>query len=152
QYAQDYDETYPDVWSGPGWYPPFCLGKLEPYIKSWPMYVCPSGFYNFNALDLTGTNRRLSYGANAHVVGGYGTVGQAKSMAAVIEPAITLIFFEGNWCDATSAYEYYGTQLRTADRHHDGANFIYCDGHAKWQHKNNWGKNRWNPDPNTPLG
>ncbi|HEX2998966.1 MAG TPA: H-X9-DG-CTERM domain-containing protein, partial [Armatimonadota bacterium] len=34
-------------------------------------------------------------------------------------------------------------QCRIAGRHMDGASFVFCDGHAKWQANRNWKPSQW---------
>ncbi|MBI5835409.1 MAG: DUF1559 domain-containing protein [Armatimonadetes bacterium] len=147
QYIQDYDETYPDIWSGPGWYPPFCFEKLQPYMKSTQVWVCPSGSYDFNGWDQTGATRKLSYGANAEIFGYYGNTGTAKKLSAIDVPAETVVIWEGNWCDggATAYTDAWAPDTRVASRHLGGGNLCFCDGHSKWVTRSNWPKMRWVP-------
>jgi len=67
--------------------------------------------------------------------------GFAVSMADVVYPAQTLIIADSDWTRSTNDYGWSNSWMirRTPHvsrfipaRHNEGANIIYCDGHAKW--------------------
>jgi len=115
-YAQDYDETFFNyrIDSSAGatyWYV-----LIQPYVKNTQIQLCPSASGS--------RGYPCDYGFN-HVYLGY------LAMAKITEPAETFAFGEtfgmmylgrpGN-DDANTVY----------DRHNEGANYSFCDGHAKW--------------------
>jgi prepilin-type processing-associated H-X9-DG protein len=130
QYTRDYDELYPLAQfkgsSSVGW-----ADVLIPYQRSIQLYQCPA-----EGGDSSG-NPRLSnytdYWFNSNLAG--------RSQAAVVSPASTLMFGDGNdGTDITDArYSKSGLPagwLSDKDsplyRHLGGANYAYADGHVKW--------------------
>jgi prepilin-type N-terminal cleavage/methylation domain-containing protein/prepilin-type processing-associated H-X9-DG protein len=141
-YAQDYDELLP---RGSGYIAPATLiandGEwfitLSPYIKNTQIFNCPSQIYSTFS----------SGGASSNALG-YGVaytrnlaINQTP-LALVGEPAATTIYMDGgsnNYCrlrcpgancnlsgpPATN----YGWSY---NRHNDGCNYAFIDGHAKW--------------------
>jgi prepilin-type N-terminal cleavage/methylation domain-containing protein/prepilin-type processing-associated H-X9-DG protein len=134
QYNQDYDETYTRTWYNPsgGAYPGDYQWNhaIAPYIKNTQVFQCPSA-----------TTLAMGYGFNVCYYGGSGVAGvtcnppYGRAMAAVQDPAGTAIIIDHN-----GAFEY-GWQYISSqqpytyfvDRHNDGLNVTYCDGHGKWQ-------------------
>ena len=126
QYAQDYDETYPlNVWrpaGNPVW--PFPSNTVHrpwfllcyPYMKNAQMLICPS-------------NSNKSYFANY----GYNNYLANKNFAQLTgDVAYHFLLGDGtsNWWDGYSNYP------RMAERHNDGMNLAFTDGHVKWLRKN----------------
>lgn len=119
QYAQDYDDQkFPPVANAHAGY---WAGSLQPYVKSWQIFQCPSE-----------PNRKLKktdYYYNARLAG----VEQQKIGA----PNVTILAGEGTGDQLNS---YHLSQLpalwRTEEkspawRHLDSANYLFADGHAK---------------------
>ncbi len=132
-YVQDFDEMYPSSWYGPGAYPGAYQwnGAVAPYIKNTQVFQCPS--------DKTVT---VAYGINVCYYGGSGVTGVSatppygRSQAVVVNSAGTILLaesggFEYGWQNiaghpvAGAAY--------WPNRHNEGINAAFCDGHVKWQ-------------------
>ncbi|MCD6360485.1 MAG: prepilin-type N-terminal cleavage/methylation domain-containing protein [Armatimonadetes bacterium] len=130
-YAEDYDECYMTVNHSTGydWFPP-----LYPYVKNRQIFRCPS----YRAGSSEPATDYLLNGLFAH----------GTSMAQIQEPAQQICIAEraanlsytgyhpwpddhSSWDDlsAYSALESYIAK----DRHNDGANYGFADGHAKWE-------------------
>jgi prepilin-type N-terminal cleavage/methylation domain-containing protein/prepilin-type processing-associated H-X9-DG protein len=121
QYVQDYDDKMPLLAAGEqGW-----SEAIQPYIKSWQIFQCPSertaplsGVYTtdyFYNSRLVGVNhRKLPNRAEIIMIGdGLGNAATDASLSAL--PA--------EWrTDSTSP----------AWRHLEGANYGYADAHVKW--------------------
>ena len=171
QYAQDYDERM--VWtqqnnangqrcydqdqfsdcntaSGgvtPSWRPNWISG-LQPYIKSWQVFACPSG------VEYTGTANRAAFGnaANTYMANGV-VIGQS---IAVIPNAAEIIWAqEQNTLTNTAwirpryvsnasgnavppgPYQYveWMNAISYASNHFEGGNFLFCDGHVKFRRR-----------------
>ncbi|MBI5833589.1 MAG: DUF1559 domain-containing protein [Armatimonadetes bacterium] len=156
QYTQDYDETLPGNYYTPNggtW-----MMEIQPYLKSYQVYACPSDSKNFAAGDAwycapTGQTK-LSYGYNAYIstnapltggTGGNSNVGLA--LAALVAPANTVMSADNGRdpanADPTVAINanppfilfnananggYWSSPL---GRHMGGANTLFCDGHVK---------------------
>jgi len=156
QYIQDYDEKYPQVYidtNGGGG--SFVAGDkgwaetLQPYLKSTQILQCPS---ETNSPVTTGgtTTGYSDYWYNQGLAG--------NSQAAVSSVAQTIAFGDGVGTNATIASTiptataasqavFEGTSayivlpgtnttgaanLPAAQRHLDGANYAFADGHVKW--------------------
>ena len=130
-YAQDNDEMMPR------YYRSSSLGlnftphaAIQPYMMNEQIWVCPSGSANYDYYWDSGYP-----GAPPRIAGSYGwnTRFNARMLAEIISPAEA-----GMWADCrdrlTILYE--NSRYRTIDRHNDGGNMAYADGHAKWEHSN----------------
>ena len=147
-YAQDYDERMP---RGSGYVAPTTIQAtygewyitLEPYIKNTQIYNCPSAPYT--DINSGGVNSGPTWP-------GYG-VGYTRNLwssmlplAQIVEPANCILLVEGRnnyarWqCPAhlagtspdpsgSSPATNYGWSY---NRHNDGSNYLFFDGHVKW--------------------
>ncbi len=132
-YAEDYDERYMVVnhTTGYDWYLP-----LFPYVKNDQVFRCPSA-------TSTAAEPVTDYALN-------GLFAHGASMAQIGLPAEQICMAErrsgvsetgyhpwpdsgGDW-DDLSTYSEFVSHL-APDRHNDGANYGFADGHSKWQ---NW--------------
>jgi prepilin-type N-terminal cleavage/methylation domain-containing protein/prepilin-type processing-associated H-X9-DG protein len=133
-YAQDYDEKtlpYSTLPSGGGlmWY-----HLVQPYIKSDQIMRCPS-----QSITLPWGGYYISYGINRNT-GSLGEAGQQGVSLGVIQyPAETYAFTDTRARDNESEAfpTFYATVNATwgmaiSDRHNEGGNFGFYDGHAKW--------------------
>jgi len=152
-YTQDYDEHYPSVnWSGTGSYRfpngnissanPWYL-KIYPYVKSIQVFNCPSADSALIWNGSYGSSGKFTYGANQDFLTGLSGDGSAgQIIAAVDKPSQTVMILDSNfqsftpWYPMTSSNPYYPWDATRAmlDRHLDGANFLFADGHVKWHH------------------
>ena len=147
QYIQDYDERWPiSYWGGTRWEPytgsnstSWYMGEVSPYIKNTKIWTCPSS-----------THVLCSYIYNGNL--------DRKADAAVTTPA-EIVSLADSYNDA--CWNVDGASLalpgppfdnnprRLTDRHASGANFLYCDGHVKWQanagFKASWWEPTWTP-------
>lgn len=158
QYKQDYDEKYPIVyWSTTTskWVP--SVGYLNtasyPYVKSGQLYRCPSNTGLGNLFSLDPNNPQsyptgspiTHYTINSYVSNaGTLTAPVAVSDAIIPEPSTTIMIMDMTVTNARAAViDSWGAQIFPEDSatqrqgflHLDGANYLYIDGHVKWQHK-----------------
>jgi prepilin-type N-terminal cleavage/methylation domain-containing protein/prepilin-type processing-associated H-X9-DG protein len=155
QYTQDYDERLPNSIDSPapgtygGWmyftktdrsagaFEP-AKGSLYPYVKSTQIYVCAS--------DTEGQRSGNSYAGNQCIfqqsVGG---IAPGKSMAAFQETTKWMLLGEessggGRKNSTDDGYMTIGNTF--TDRHLDGTNMLFLDGHVKWYRdetiRSNW--------------
>ena len=148
QYTQDYDEQAVPVSANTSvndqrvhnW-----VTSLDPYLKSPQLFKCPSAGRN-TVGDLIRSN---NYTYNASV----GRNG--RKLADIPLPAQTPMFLEANGTDNSSNYFVFqattslqawgflpqgnpslwtdrGDALPVCDRHLEGSNFAFADGHVKW--------------------
>jgi prepilin-type N-terminal cleavage/methylation domain-containing protein/prepilin-type processing-associated H-X9-DG protein len=158
QYCADYDQTWPlrctDVPGGqPGnpWVAAFLYpDEIQPYIKNEQIFTCPSkvnapGFWNTNRYDPVtrtvvndpqGLHAKTKYGLNCAVLDWW--FGRAD--AEVKYPARSIIIgdmWENTWDGRISPLNWWDTNAYChgtgAAVHNDGGNYLYMDGHAKWQ-------------------
>jgi prepilin-type N-terminal cleavage/methylation domain-containing protein/prepilin-type processing-associated H-X9-DG protein len=160
QYTQDYDERMPMIWTLSATDPttPNWIDAIQPYAKSYQVFVCPSDSRTVNPQT---NNRAVSYGVN---MGGHrersGTakgppisqspLGQPDSIvnwSALAAPSTTVFALDGmsfehstTWNDLAndgdSLHINTGTYPRTTnggdvERHMDKLNVLWCDGHVK---------------------
>ena len=136
-YAQDYDETLPwgqNVrWSSVG--PPhgFYGVVLEPYIKNWQIFICPSVTGYSGTWYYVGY-REASYGFN------YVLSSASSGMKLAVFPnvASTILGMDARnaWLDSPGfIYDRVGDgdYGGKTDWHNDGVNVLYIDGHVKWK-------------------
>jgi prepilin-type N-terminal cleavage/methylation domain-containing protein/prepilin-type processing-associated H-X9-DG protein len=124
QYTQDYDEKYLPNEN-------LLVTTLEPYTKSTQLYVCPSA-PNVEAI-VAGTDGYWLDGRNTSVTTDdikvtYGMNGSVKgqSLAALEKESSTVLFADSVLASLPGIGE---------NRHLDGSNYAYADGHVKWQGK-----------------
>jgi prepilin-type N-terminal cleavage/methylation domain-containing protein/prepilin-type processing-associated H-X9-DG protein len=165
-YTQDYDEIIVPSWmvySDDPLDEPLWPRTLQPYVKNTQIFSCPSdpartpytpqppGWTDLDAYGLFG------------IFGAYGRNGclsnHNATLAAVAEPANSILFSESDWTSGTAAVDFgyylsfwemttpdslcpygdseanqtYGINTSTpAHRHNNGANVAFFDGHSKW--------------------
>lgn len=161
QYVQDFDETYPidagnddsgnwgTVYSGLSW-----VGKVEPYVQSHQLFICPSA--EPNPSNPAGTTREdcTSYWVPAGMFVRFTTSNDPLSFqsiraSTITRPALIPHVYENlngyyesrrimrpNWVagQLTSLYESNSGSFDMAKGtiHFDGISALYADGHAKW--------------------
>jgi prepilin-type N-terminal cleavage/methylation domain-containing protein/prepilin-type processing-associated H-X9-DG protein len=160
QYIQDYDTTWPLCYWNGAWQPNYTAAipvqtppypnswglEIYPYLKNQQIFLCP------DSVNYTNGNSYIF----TTMLGGSATGG--TSDASVQAPATQTSMGEMNgnngWLygiDASENEDQYvappGTQpCRLYPNHNSGANFLYCDGHAKWQNSSDWEGSMWNPN------
>jgi prepilin-type N-terminal cleavage/methylation domain-containing protein/prepilin-type processing-associated H-X9-DG protein len=146
-YVQDYDEKYPilSYLDSEQVVPPNGVGtvnncwifRLQPYLKSSQLFNCPSATRAWTGDKYAATT--TSYGANQLLL----TPGTPPlAMAAVDKPSQTIMFADSDGVNPYTILNYYfappyytGTSASRwmADRHLEGANVVFADGHVKWE-------------------
>lgn len=150
QYMQDNDELFPLVGGVAGQVPFGWADAIQAYVKSTQLFQCPSEstgqvndpgtagysdyFYNSN---VAGTNESsLTFVSNILAIGDSqaGTAANADdgctgNTATCADAAGGLATFDGGWSTQTGAAVVGGL---AANRHLDGANYGFADGHVKW--------------------
>ncbi len=141
-YYQDYDEHIPrrqfDL-PAPFTYNGYNHSKLlwymalEPYHKSTGVMNCPSSGKVWKG-NYSGDT---AYGINTHLSLWDGD----RTLAQIQYPADTLIIAEADWTRSTDDYGYSNSYCLSIpfhvsrfipQRHMEGANIVFVDGHAKW--------------------
>ena len=119
QYLQDYDELFPigttSVAAGWGSY------QLQPYIKSTQVFACPSD----SVVDAT---HIYSFGYNSQI----GTATTGINQSSLASTALTVLNYEV--AAPAAGLQSVGTTVAAGDaqRHLEGTNFGFTDGHVKW--------------------
>jgi len=127
-YVEDYDGCYERTSCGAP-----CL-LLNPYIKNEEIWACPSEPSWGYSTPCGGY--AINYYINAYPRSGRDVFHESK----LEDPAGTLC-----WGETDTQYQW---QLREdldwaiSDRHNEGANYSFTDGHAKWQAFTNVYRNR----------
>ena len=141
-YVGDYDDCYPACqhplavpfiyrgYTHPNllWYM-----AIEPYHKNVQIFNCPSSSTRWYG-QYTGDTR---YGANLNIVRN----NVSCNMSSIMKPAETIVIGESDWTHSTADYGWSNSWMLTywphvsrfiPQRHNEGANITFCDGHAKW--------------------
>jgi prepilin-type N-terminal cleavage/methylation domain-containing protein/prepilin-type processing-associated H-X9-DG protein len=136
QYAQDYDERtlpYSTLTSGNGltWYV-----IVQPYLKNTQILTCPS-----QSIVTQWGGYNISYGIN-RATGSFGDSALAGiPLGAIAYPSETYMFADTRAHDIESeAFPTFyappnvgwGSYGSISNRHNEGSNFGFYDGHAKW--------------------
>ncbi|HEX8550152.1 MAG TPA: DUF1559 domain-containing protein [Abditibacteriaceae bacterium] len=132
QYIQDFDEQYPSspnaaVATGSqtiGW-----PAALNPYVKSYQLYQCPSENVSPDA-----AGNSTDFGANSNIVGANGSAGINQSQLAA--SALTVLNLEIAQTQTAANMRVNtipeATSTDPGQRHLEGSNFGFADGHVKW--------------------
>ena len=151
QYCTDYDGCFPI--SGGNLLPlganvprGYFLFAIQPYVKNSQIYKCPSDASPASA-TYNGVTMTASYGYNL-VFPGDGSSSYSAERGGVPLNDSELVHPVTTWLasDCYITYPYSLTHLRSTvggnqwyatpsgPEHNGGLNFVYADGHAKWQH------------------
>lgn len=158
-YAQDYDEKtaiavyyhgtdeevawdftldYSDVdWSDPDPTPKSSPGVLDPYSKSGQIHTCPSFYGEAWGRPHTGYAYNISYIGGEGPYGGGPLLHESAILAAINDPAGTVLFTEGGYGNPVNAHNYLRAPSKGSSagkvhfRHNGAANVAYADGHVK---------------------
>jgi len=143
-YAQDYDETFPQL-SGPhltdppvdaqgfnwysagGYYWGGWATRIYPYVKNTQVYLCPS-----NQFSAYGVNYGLANNAS-DANGNYITYfGAPQKLARFKKPSESLMITEKGAGGGDQYVLYFNGNYACAMPHFDGGNICFVDGHVKW--------------------
>lgn len=141
--------------NGPWW-----IDRLDPYTKSRQILVCPSATtittQNNQQVKGDGVGNGplwIGYAYNNDFIGGchaytnYGTVDQVAKESQIEAPSLTITVFESRGSNGTvepSSRGYTVASMGTIDsnedplpndRHFNGINTLFADGHVKWNTK-----------------
>ena len=154
QYKQDYDERFPLVYYNGGWIPSnrYVYTAIFPYVKSGQIFSCPSNTsdglpFSTDAANLATNNSspKSEYATNSYINNaGTSTNPSPLSDAAIPEPSTTIMMVDmtDNATAMNSIIDSWGFVISTSPTvqkqgflHLEGANYLYIDGHVKWQNK-----------------
>ena len=149
QYAQDYDDWLPCYYT----YNPYQINlrwwydMIQPYCKNYQLIVCPSKSWSYSsalrmASDPNPVKCSYALPAIAHDANhvGIATI-VASGMGSIKDPTGTIMLMESKgsemYTGGTPDYHLVdiidtGSLSMIDERHNDGANYAFCDGHAKW--------------------
>lgn len=133
-YAQDYDSNFPRIGFGAGeliTFPdgqvanPYWPARIYPYIKSVQLFNCPSSTVKW-AGDPTGTFA-ITYGANDDLLW------DGEMQDSMEKASETLLVADTAGIYSYSVGRTWDANRYVSDRHLDGGNILFCDGHVKWK-------------------
>ena len=141
QYTQDYDERFPNITiaaptGNPGW-----AYAIQPYMKSEQIFQCPSDTApppsGADLLTRAGSSGFSDYYMNYNLVttsGSSPTLGVGKSEASFDYTTNIIMNGEGAGSIADTSATNAATSAPSAgrERHLEGANYSFIDGHVKW--------------------
>lgn len=128
QYTQEYDERFPRVDTSPSGNPTPIPVVLSPYLKSEAVYKCPSA-ENWTSAGPPAWSVvfKSGYGFNNLLTNDI-TPGSTIALSKVKAPSNTALAFDSSEPLAGD----FSKLLPVADRHLNGVNVAYVDGHVKW--------------------
>ena len=139
QYKQDYDERFPLYGTAAAASPATVSGwayTVQPYVKSEQIFQCPSDTATLvAAATATAQERAVAVGYTDYWYNFQLGNGSGISDAALEYAANTVLNGDGNGASSASASNY---NIDKADggsgenRHFEGANYSFADGHVKW--------------------
>jgi len=149
-YADDYDGTIvPASVAGPAGYLGTCWDvTLQHHLRNQQILICMSD-RKVTPYVPGRVSHPHSYGINYAVafVGGYN--GSSLRIYDIDQPAATILFMEieGGYRTFGMLYDNDGLERVAEDRHGEGSNYTFLDGHAKWLRPGRTVKpvNLWNP-------
>ena len=171
-YVQDYDEKFPygrdrdQALAGGG--ETMWGNRVEPYLKSRQLFVCPSRTQTDYCLNLGGAGTfyayQASYGSNVFIMptlnGGSGQPNALINLSQIAQTANTVLLADawgsssypdcGFWSIEGPNPNFYGYQ-EIQFRHLEGTNVAFADGHVKWAKESkllNDAALQWNPAAN----
>jgi prepilin-type processing-associated H-X9-DG protein/prepilin-type N-terminal cleavage/methylation domain-containing protein len=150
QYTQDYDERFPvEAMNATATFGPFgWADALQPYIKSTQLFKCPSDTQTFS--ENPTANGYTSYIYNVALARANGGATAADRVGASLSQlensVLTVSTFETNGAGTATtnpptarsssrggaATGTLSTAHFAAQRHLEGSNFLFADGHVKW--------------------
>lgn len=131
-YTQDWDGVTPPAYYAAGPTPALRFRWqqiIQPYAKNTEIYRCLEGPDSVDPF----TGLYMSYGMNS-TNDGYACFWYGVAESMIQAPAATIFMADSSdgayyvWWATAPPYE-----RRVAKRHNEGANFLFCDGHAKWR-------------------
>ena len=145
QYTTDYDGTFPQIHTSTLPIGRFYVSdginsgffyswedRLEPYCKNWQMFECPSRpgrWVSACATSAWPSMPDVKYGLSAYVMNGH-LSGVAEGTISL--PAETMFVTEGTASCSQMLNQLGWLPGWFSDKHNDGGNYAFCDGHAKW--------------------
>ena len=144
-YAQDYDELFVNIYydadASGGWNPAAGFDydwedAIRPYIKNVQIFQCPS---KKNWAHGYALNHAYWSGGDSY------TPPSGAAMADMDEPSETVLVIDiaSETTSIWISWAAWGNEpayTTLADRHNEGLNALYCDGHAKWSKQANLAK------------
>lgn len=155
QYTQDYDEKFPSYHNNNvgGW-----TNMIDPYMKSYQLYQCPSESTGTTGVSYSdyAYNFSMGYDGDTDVSRGVSEASLPNTTLIVLLTdhwafsaynvtsgclhSSLLHNVEDDRCNAAPGYAEFlhpnGSSAQTvagpAQRHLDGQNYAFCDGHVKW--------------------
>jgi prepilin-type processing-associated H-X9-DG protein len=140
-YAQDHDEMFVPALVPTGSGIHSALTLLQPYMRNTRIARCPGDTVGEIDLTALGDVDQASYSVNHKVCRvpfylavnpNHPAAGLPITDGTLGRPAEVTLLFDAHLVGTPPKTEVY-----PRFRHSDGANVLYCDGHVKWNHRNN---------------
>lgn len=148
-YMQDYDGTYPAAYAYSSDGISFWNQRIYPYVKNGQVFVCPSA--DKNTINITNAGSAANdtrLGMN-NAEFGSGNANSPVRDSSLRQPAELIMIMDSQPpSPAANPPVFVSFNYNMGiDRHFDGANIIFADGHAKWE-KDGFFQAKVPPEPN----
>ena len=118
QYASDYSETLPAVAASSGW-----ARALQPYAKNWQIFHCPS-------VQPPSAAQTIDYFINSRAANVKWEKFEDRGVSILAGDGVPAQTTQAILSALPAAWRKFGAC--PAQRHDDGAVYLFADGHAKW--------------------
>jgi prepilin-type processing-associated H-X9-DG protein len=107
--------------------------RIYPYIKSVQVFNCPSATDKVWQGDPTGAYQ-MRYGANDYLLYNNSYPNSGIHQDSVVNPTQTFLIADSDGTYSYSIELVWQSDRYMSDRHLNGSNILFCDGHVKWKH------------------
>jgi prepilin-type N-terminal cleavage/methylation domain-containing protein len=148
-YVQDYDGIYPRAYAGYSASYPYVYWNQQvyPYVKNGQVFVCPSADKSTINIDNAASAANDTRLGMNNVEFGTGNANSPVHESSLIKPAELIMIMDSQPpSPAANPPVFVSYNYNLTERHFDGCDIVFADGHAKWEKISFYADNRWYSD------